>query len=95
MRVSQSPVRRLIVALAQSLVPESVWRDMCPGASATTVQCRLGDCGTRSGMVVRRLNDGPQRRLTPAQAASPVFRDDRVVAESVRRRCGEPAEENA
>ena len=93
--VTHSVYRRPILELVESLDAETAWRDIGLGESATTVRYFPGGWKTQTYVVVRRLHDGPQRRLAPAHTVILVSRDDLDVAELVRRHRGKQGQENA
>ena len=92
--VTHAEYRRPILEVLEGL-DESAWEDIGMGESATRVRHRPASWKTQDYVVVRRLYDGPQLRLTPAYTVILVSRDDLEVAELVRRHRGKQGHENA
>lgn len=84
------PVLESLVGL-----PESAWTDIGMGESATLTYHRPAGWTEHAYVIVRRLYDGPQRRLTPAYTIILVSRDDLPLEELVRRHRGKQGQENA
>ncbi len=88
--VYRKPILRMLEGLA-----EDAWEDLDMGESATLVQYRPKGWKQQSYVVIRRLYDGAQRRLTPAYTIILVSRDDLELKELVCRHRGKQGQENA
>ena len=92
--VTHPVYRKPILAMLEGLA-EQAWEDLGMGESATLVQYRPGGWKQQSYVVIRRLYDGAQKRLTPAYTIILVSRDDLALKELVHRHRGKQGQENA
>lgn len=92
--VTNDTYRRPILEVLEGL-GEEAWQDIGQGESATLVYHRPSGWREHAYVVIRRLDDGRQRRLTPAYTVILVSRDDLSLEESVRRHRGKQGQENA
>ena len=92
--VTHNRYRQPVLEMLEGL-PERAWTDIGLGESATLVYHRPQGWTEQAYVVVRRRDDGPQRRLVPAYTVILVSRDDLPLAELVRRHRGKQGQENA
>jgi len=92
--VTSETYRRPVLEVLEGL-SEDAWEEIGLGESATLVYHRPGGWREHAYVVIRKLYDGRQRRLTPAYTVILVSRDDLPLAELVHRHRGKQGQENA
>jgi len=92
--VTHEIYRRPVLEVLEGL-SETAWTEIGLGESATLVYHRPAGWRQQAYVVIRKLYDGPQRRLTPAYTVILVSRDDLPLEELVHRHRGKQGQENA
>lgn len=92
--VTSDTYRRPVLEVLEGL-GEDAWQAIGPGESATLVYHRPAGWREHAYVVIRKLYDGRQRRLTPAYTVILVSRDDLPLEALVHRHRGKQGQENA
>lgn len=92
--VTNETYRRPVLEVLEGL-SEDAWEEIGLGESATLVYHRPDGWQEHAYVVIRKLDDGHQRRLMPAYTVILVSRDDLPLAELVHRHRGKQGQENA
>ncbi len=92
--VTNESYRRPVLRQLDGL-SEEAWEEIGLGESATLVHHRPDGWREQAYVVIRKLDDGYQRRLMPAYTVILVSRDDLPVEELVARHRGKQGQENA
>lgn len=92
--VTNETYRRPVLEMLEGL-SERAWQEIVLGEAATLVRHQPDGWQEQAYVVVRKLYDGLQMRMTPAYTIILVSRDDLELAELVRRHRGKQGQENA